>query len=63
MNKNPLVGTKTSQMDYKEPKTRQETKGRSDKKHKDTLYAQKRVRQLEALMEKKASQPKKCQKN
>jgi hypothetical protein len=45
-------------MDYKEPKTRQEAKGRTEKKHKDTLYTQKRVRQMEALMEKKASQPK-----
>jgi hypothetical protein len=50
-------------MDYKEPKTRQEIKGKLDKKHKDTLYTQKRVRQLEVLMEKKASQPKKREKN
>ncbi len=40
-------------MDYKEPKTRQESKGRMEKKHKDNLYTQKRVRQMEALMEKK----------
>jgi hypothetical protein len=40
-------------MDYKEPKTRQESKGIASKKHKDTLYQKKRVRQLEALMEKK----------
>jgi hypothetical protein len=46
-------------MDHSEPKTRQESKGRTEKKHKDTLYAQKRVRQMEALMEKKAKQPKK----
>jgi hypothetical protein len=43
-------------MDYKEPKTRQETKGRMGKKHKDTMYGQKRVRQLEALLEKKHTQ-------
>ena len=46
-------------MDYKEPKTRQETKGKLTKKHKDTLYTQKRVRQMEALLEKKSNQPKK----
>ena len=43
-------------MDYKEPKTRQESKGSLSKKHKDTLYQKKRVRQLEALMEKKNNQ-------
>jgi hypothetical protein len=45
-------------VDYKEPKTRQEAKGRTDKKSKDTLYQQKRVRQLEAIMEKRSKQPK-----
>jgi hypothetical protein len=43
-------------VDYKEPKTRQESKGRIDKKSKDTLYQQKRVRQLEAIMEKRSNQ-------
>jgi hypothetical protein len=45
-------------MEYKEPKTRQETKGKLDKKSKDTLYQQKRVRQLEAILEKRAAQTK-----
>ena len=39
-------------MDYAEPKTRSEKKGRD--KSGDTIYNQKRVRQLEALMEKRA---------
>ena len=50
-------------VDYKEPKTRQESKGRIDKKSKDTLYQQKRVRQLEAIMERKAMQSKTPKKN
>ena len=45
-------------MEYKEPKTRQESKGKLNKKSKDTLYQQKRVRQLEAILEKRASQSK-----
>ncbi len=39
-------------MDYKEPKTRREMKGR-DRERDGDPYSQKRVRQLEALMEKK----------
>jgi hypothetical protein len=39
-------------MDYAEPKTRSEKKGRD--KSGDSVYNQKRVRQLEALMEKRA---------
>jgi hypothetical protein len=39
-------------MDYTEPKTRKETKGR-DKQH-DAQYSKKRVRQMEAIMEKRA---------
>lgn len=46
-----------SQMEYKEPKTRQEAKGRTDKKSKDNLYTQKRVRQIEAIMERKKLKP------
>ena len=45
-------------MDYKEPKTRQEVKGVLTKKHKDTLYMQKRVRQMESIMEKKSGKQK-----
>ena len=55
----PHQKIKKPQMEYKEPKTRQEAKGRTDKKSKDTLYQQKRVRQMEAIMEKKGKQPKK----
>jgi hypothetical protein len=39
-------------MDYKEPKTRREMKGR-DRERDGDPYSQKRVRQLEALMEKR----------
>jgi hypothetical protein len=55
----PHQKIKKPQMEYKEPKTRQEAKGRTDKKSKDILYQQKRVRQMEAIMEKKGKQPKK----
>ena len=41
-------------MDYAEPKTRSEKKGRD--KSGDNVYNQKRVRQLEALMEKRAKE-------
>ena len=41
-------------MDYSEPKTRKEMKGR-DKEQGAQPYSQKRVRQLEALMEKRLS--------
>jgi hypothetical protein len=41
-------------MDYAEPKTRKEKKGRD--KDADVIYGQKRVRQLEALMEKRAKE-------
>ena len=44
----------TIQMDYAEPKTRKEKKGRD--KDIDVIYGQKRVRQLEALMEKRAKE-------
>jgi len=39
-------------MDYAEPKTRKEKKGRD--KESDNIYGKKRVRQLEALLEKRA---------
>ncbi len=39
-------------MDYSEPKTRKEKKGRGNDK--GDIYGQKRVRQLEALLEKRA---------
>ena len=39
-------------MDYKEPKTRKEAKGR-DKQRDGDPYSQKRVRQLEAILEKR----------
>jgi hypothetical protein len=39
-------------MDYKEPKTRKEMKGR-DKERDANPYSQKRVRQVETLMEKR----------
>ena len=41
-------------MDHAEPKTRKEMKGR-DKQGSGDPYSQKRVRQLEALMEKRAA--------
>ena len=41
-------------MDYAEPKTRKEKKGRGNDK--GDIYVQKRVRQLEALMEKRAKE-------
>ncbi len=41
-------------MDYAEPKTRTEKKGRD--KSGDVMYGQKRVRQMEALMEKRAKE-------
>ena len=40
-------------MDYAEPRTRQEKKGKKDSN--DPLYSQKRVRQLEALIDLRAS--------
>ncbi len=39
-------------MDYKEPKTRRELKG-LDKDGKQSIYSQKHVRRVEALMEKR----------
>lgn len=39
-------------MDHAEPKTRKEKKGR-DREHGGDPYSQKRVRQLEAMMEKR----------
>jgi hypothetical protein len=44
-------------MDYAEPKTRSEKKGRD--KGRDSVYTQKRVRQVEALMEKRAKESQK----
>ncbi len=41
-------------MDHSEPKTRKEMKGR-DRERDANPYSQKRVRQLEALMEKRLS--------
>jgi hypothetical protein len=49
-------------MDHSEPKTRKEMKGR-DKEQGAQPYSQKRVRQLEALMEKRANAGKKPSKN
>jgi hypothetical protein len=44
-------------MDHAEPKTRSEKKGRD--KNRDAVYTQKRVRQVEALMEKRAKESQK----
>jgi hypothetical protein len=41
-------------MDHAEPKTRKEKKGR-DREHGGDPYSQKRVRQVEAMMEKRAA--------
>ncbi len=47
-------------MEYAEPKTRKEKKGG---KQKDTPYSQKRIRQIQAIIEKKGIQPQAPKKN
>lgn len=54
-----FFSTKTSKMDYKEPKERKKKSDKAKEKfERNGAYSQKHVRQKEALAEKKATRPK-----